>query len=58
MVASLQGSVYKIGIVEATSKYLWLFMSDSKKVNEMLDSWLKTNIPMFLATHGMVTFKF
>ena len=45
--ASLQGSMYKIGIIEATSKYLWLVTSDSKKVNVVLDSWLKTNIPMF-----------
>ena len=32
-------------------------MSDSKKVNEVLDFWLKANISRFQAAHGMVTFE-
>ena len=40
---SLEGSVYKIGITEAKTRFLWMTMVSSKKVDGLLDQWLKDN---------------
>ena len=57
-VPSLEGSVYKIGIIEAKTRYLWMTMADSKKVDGMLDQWLKDTIPWLRAQHGLKSFQF
>ena len=42
---SLEGSAYKIGIIELKPRFLWMTMTLSKKVDGVLDQWLKDTIP-------------
>ena len=49
---SLEGSIYKIGIIEAKT------MTSSKKVDGLLDQCLKDNIPWMRAQHDLKGFKF
>ena len=55
---SLEGSVYKIGIIEANTRFLWITMAASKKVDGVLDLWLKDNIPGMRAQLWLKGFKF
>ena len=55
---SLEGNVYKIGIVEAKSRYIWMTKAESKKVDGMLEQWLKDTIPWMRAQHGLKAFQF
>ena len=56
-VPSLDGSVYKIGIIEAKTRFIWMTMADSKKVDGMLEQWLKDTTWM-RAQHGLKAFQF
>ena len=44
-VPSLEGSVHKIGIIKAKTRYIWMAMAESEKVDGMLEQWLKDTIP-------------
>ena len=55
---SLEGSVYKIGIIEAKTRFLWMTMAATKKVDGVLDQWLMDTIPWMRAQHGLKGFKF
>ena len=55
---SLEGSVYKICIIESKTRFLWMTMASTKKVDGVLDQWLKDNIPGMRAQHGLNGFKF
>ena len=50
--------VYKIGIIEAKTRFFRMTMASSKKVDGVLDQWLKDNIPWMRAQHGLKGFKF
>ena len=54
----MEGSEYKIGIIKATTRFLWMTMASSKTVEGVLDQWLKDNIPWMRAQHGLKGFKF
>ena len=56
--ASLQGSVYKIGIIDATTKNLWMKISSSKDVGDILDKWIRSAIPEMRSVHKMVNYQF
>ena len=43
-VESLEGSVYKIGVIEARTRFLWMAMDVTKKVDRVLEQWLKDMI--------------
>ena len=47
-VESLEGSIYKIGIIEAKTRFLWTTMAATKKVDGVLDPWLKDTRILFL----------
>ena len=55
---SLEGSVSKIGIIEAKTRFLWMTMASSKKVDGVLDRWSNDNILWMRAQHGLKGFKF
>ena len=55
---SLEGRVYKIGIIEAKTRFLWMTLASTKKVDRVLDQLLKDNIPWMMAQHGLTGFKF
>ena len=57
-VESLEGSVYKIGIIEAMTLSLWMTILSSQKVDGVLDRRLKDSIPWMRAQHGLKDFKF
>ena len=41
------------------TRFLWItMMASSKKVDGILDQWLKDNIPWMRARHGLKGFKF
>ena len=54
---SLEGSVYKIGIIEANTHFLWMTMDSSKEVDGVLDQWLKYTISWIKVHHGLKRFK-
>ena len=41
-VPSLEGSFYRIGIIETKPRYIWMTMDESKKVNGMLEQGLRS----------------
>ena len=57
-VPSLEGSVYNSGIVETKTRDLWMTIAESKKVDRMLEQWLKDTIPWMRAQHGLKAFQF
>ena len=52
------GSVYKIGIIETNTRFLWMAMASTKKVDGVLDQRLKDDIPWMRAQRGLKGFKF
>ena len=44
---SLEENVYKIEIIEAKIWYIWVIMAETKKVDGMLEQWLKDTIPYY-----------
>ena len=57
-VLSPEGSVYKIGIIEATTRYIWMTMTETKTVDGMLEQRLKDTILWMRAQHGLQHFSF
>ena len=55
---SLEGSVHKIGIIEAKTRFLWTTMASTEKVDGVLDQGLEDNIPLMRAKNGLKGFKF
>ena len=56
-VPSLEENVYKIGIIEAITRYIWMTMAESKKVYGMLEQWLKDTIPWMRAQRELKAFQ-
>ena len=54
----MDGSLYKIGIIEAKMRYIWMTIADCKKVDGLLEQWLKDTIPWTRAQHGLKAFLF
>ena len=50
----MEGSVYKISSIDA----IWITIASSRKVDGVLEQWLKDNIPWIKAQHGLKGFKF
>ena len=44
-VESLEGSIYKICIIEAKTRFLWMTMAATEKVDGVLDQWFKDTFP-------------
>ena len=56
--ASPQGSVYKIWIIFTATKYLWMYMSPSKKIRDILNKWIRSATPVMRYVQGMVSYWF
>ena len=52
-VESLEGSVNKIGIIKAKTRFLWMTLAASEKADGALDQWVKDEIPWMRAQHGL-----
>ena len=50
--------MYKIGIIEAKTRFFWMTMTSSKNVDGVLELLLKDNFPWMRAQHGLKGFKF
>ena len=55
---SLEGSVYKIGFIKARTRFLWMTMAATKKVDGVLGQWLRDTIRWMRAQHGLKVFEF
>ena len=57
-VESLEGSVFKVGIIKAKTRFVWMTMASTKKLDGILDQWLKDVIPWMRVQHGLKRFMF
>jgi hypothetical protein len=54
--ASFNGGIYVLGIIEATTNFVWIYVTATKHIENEVKHWLDSNIPKMRALHNTKTF--